>query len=64
MAQQLAHELRDEGLAVWNDLAHVHTSPHDAPARTSTPTASPTSLPMSMRVHRASNGQHIVDFRA
>jgi nucleoside-triphosphatase THEP1 len=64
VAQQLAHELRDEGLAVWNDLAHVHTHPHDATPRSSSNMPQASSLPMSVRVHRASNGQHIVDYRA
>lgn len=67
MAQQLAHELRDEGLAVWNDLAHAHAHPpaQDPIARpgVSSTTAS-SSLPLSVRVHRASNGQHIIDYRA
>ena len=64
VAQQLAQELRDEGLAVWNDLAHVHTHPHDATPRSSSSTPQASSLPISVRVHRASNGQHIVDYRA
>jgi hypothetical protein len=64
MAQQLAHELRDEGLAVWNDLAHVHTPAHESAQRSPAQAVPTSSLPMPLRVHRASNGQHIVDFRA
>jgi hypothetical protein len=64
VAQQLGQELRDEGLTVWNDLAHTQMQPQDGPTRT-LPSATPTSsLPAPVRVHRASNGQHIVDFRA
>ena len=64
MAQQLAQELRDDGLAVWNDLAHVHAPAHDTITRTesTSPTLSP--LPPSVRVHKATNGQHIIDLRA
>lgn len=66
LAQQLAHELRDEGLAVWNDLVHGQAHPPASPptgipTRTSESTAS---LPLPVRAHRASNGQHIVDYRA
>jgi hypothetical protein len=68
MAQQLAQELREESLAVWNDLAQGHPPARDMASRStagasaSTPPAA--SLPMPVRVHRASNGQHIVDYRA
>jgi hypothetical protein len=64
MAQQLAHELRDEGLAVWNDLAHVHTPTHEPPTRVGAAASTPAPLSPSLRVHKASNGQHIIDYRA
>ncbi|MFM2240637.1 MAG: hypothetical protein RJA69_2011 [Pseudomonadota bacterium] len=63
-AQQLAQDLRDEGLAVWNDLAHAHRHPGERSSRPAAPTPPVASLPMPVRVHRASNGQHIIDFRA
>jgi hypothetical protein len=66
LAQQLAHELRDEGLAAWNDLAHgqAHPTGTALPGSSSRTSESTASLPLSVRAHRASNGQHIVDYRA
>ncbi len=61
MAQQLARELRDDGLTVWHDLAHAQTHTPEATPRHADASAA---LPLSVRVHRASNGQHIVDYRA
>ena len=64
MAQQLAQELRDEGLAVWNDLAHQHTFAPVPAGRSGGTSDTSSSLPPSVRVHKASNGQHIIDYRA
>jgi len=68
VAQQLAHELRDESLAIWNDLAHSQTQPSTMiPGPTTRASSSPATtsqLPLPVRAHRASNGQHIVDYRA
>jgi hypothetical protein len=68
MAQQLAQELRDEGLVAWQDLAHaqVHgpAQLQDVTTRPASTTTPSPALPMPVRVHRASNGQHIVDYRA
>ena len=82
MAKQLAHELRDEGLAAWNDWAHAHpvatshSSMPSSPAASSSrhgtgagvhhPATGPSSVhtPSPSPVHRVSNGQHIIDYRA
>jgi hypothetical protein len=61
MARQLAHELRDEGLAAWNDWAHAHLSPTTTVPQSKGSTAA---SPVPTRVHRVSSGQHIIDFRA
>ena len=64
VAKQLGQELRDEGLTLWNDMVHAHDDPQDAPTRLTASPSPSSSLPAPVRVHRASNGQHIVDFRA
>lgn len=63
-ARQWGDALRDESLAVWNDLAHVHSPVQNPPAQARSPSSTDQDVPTPMRVHRASNGQHIVDCRA
>ena len=64
VAQQLGQELRDESLTLWNDMVHAHDDTQDGTTRVTASPPPSSSLPEPVRVHRASNGQHIVDFRA
>lgn len=66
MAQQLAHELRDEGLSAWNDSMHARAGATTASATANTSprhSASPSSS-VSATAHRVSSSQHIIDLRA
>jgi hypothetical protein len=66
MAQQLAHELRDEGLSAWNDSMHARASSTTASPAANLSQRHPAGLSTSANAtaHRVSSSQHIIDLRA
>jgi hypothetical protein len=66
MAQQLAHELRDEGLSAWNDSMHARASIATGTGMSGSAHRASSGTPSAINSpgHRASNSEHIIDLRA